>query len=204
MDENTKKMLAGKPYSPMSDELIRWQQQAHNLNQQYNLTKSEDVKKRAAIIDQLIPHHGKHVSFAGPIHFDFGRFTTIGEGTFANFNLTVLDSCPVTIGANCMLGPNLTLATAKHPLLADQRTPHVGPDSKIQMAAYAAPITIGDNVWFGANVTVLPGVTIGDNAVIGAGAVVSRDIPADSVAVGVPAKAIRKITEADRLSDWPY
>lgn len=204
MEENTKNMLAGKPYNPRSKELLAWQQQAHQLNNRYNQTSEKDAKERATIIDQLLPNHAKHVAFAGPIHFDYGRFTTISEGTFANFNLTVLDSCPVTIGARCMLGPNLTLATAKHPLLADQRNPHVGPDGQIQMAAYAAPITIGDNVWFGANVTVLPGVTIGDNAVTGAGAVVSRDITANSVAVGVPAKAIRQTTEADRLTDWPY
>lgn len=139
MEENTKNMLAGKPYNPCSKELLAWQQQAHQLNNRYNQTSEKDAKERATIIDQLLPNHAKHVAFAGPIHFDYGRFTTISEGTFANFNLTVLDSCPVTIGARCMLGPNLTLATAKHPLLADQRNPHVGPDGQIQMAAYAAP-----------------------------------------------------------------
>ena len=202
MDENTKKMLAGKPYNPRSKELVALQKMAHQLDRQYNQTDDED--ERLAIIDQLLPNHGQHVYFAGPIHLDYGRFTTIGNDTFANFNLTVLDSCPVIIGDHCMFGPNVTIVTATHPLLADQRNPHVDNNGNVQIAEYASPVTIGDNVWFGANVTVLPGVTIGDNAVIGAGAVVSRDIPANCVAVGVPAKDIREITEADRLADWPY
>lgn len=204
MNQNTKNMLAGKPYFSNDPELAAWQQAAHQLNRQYNQTAETATKTRQQIIDQLVPHHGKNVTLAGPIFFDYGRFTTIGDATYANFNLTVLDTCPVTIGCHCMFGPNVSLVTAKHPLLADQRNPHVASDGSVQAAEHGAPITIGDNVWCGANVTVLPGVTIGSNAVIGAGAVVTHDIPANSVAVGVPARVIRQLSEADRRADWPY
>lgn len=204
MKANTKKMLAGKPYFANDPELVAWQQKAHRLSQQYNQTSETDTKDRQEIIDQLIPHHGQNVVLTGPIHFDYGRFTTIGDHFYANFNLTVLDTCPVTIGQHCMFGPNVTLATAYHPLLADQRNPHPAADGSIQAAELGAPITIGDNVWCGANVTILPGVTIGNNSVIGAGAVVTHDIPANSIAMGVPAKATRQLNGTDRRDDWPY
>lgn len=204
MNQNTKKMVAGKPYLSNDPELAAWQQAAHQLNRQYNQTDEADFQSRQQIIDRLIPHHGKNITLAGPIFFDYGRFTTIGDYTYANFNLTVLDTCPVVIGRRCMFGPNVSLVTAKHPLLADQRNPHINSDGSIQAVELGAPITIGDNVWCGANVTVLPGVTIGNNAVIGAGAVVTHDIPANSVAVGVPARVIRQLSEADRRDDWPY
>lgn len=204
MNQNTKNMLAGKPYCPNDPELEAWQQSAHQLNRQYNQTAETNTQTRQQIIDQLVPHHGKNVTFVGPIFFDYGRFTTIGDDTYANFNLTVLDTCPVLIGSHCMFGPNVTLVTATHPLLADQRNPHVASDSSVKVAELGAPITIGDNVWCGANVTVLPGVIIGNNAVIGAGSVVTHDIPANSVVIGVPARVLRQLSEADRRDDWPY
>lgn len=200
MNQNTKNMLAGKPYYSNDPELAAWQQSAHQLCRQYN----QSANNRSEIINQMLPNHGRQVTMAGPIYFDYGRFTTIGDNFYANFNFTVLDTCPVKIGNHCMFGPNVTLATAYHPLLPEQRNPHVTADGTVQAAELGAPITIGDNVWCGANVTVLPGVTIGDNCVIGAGAVVTHDLPANHVAMGVPAKAVRELTAADRRTDWPY
>lgn len=139
MNQNTKNMLAGKPYCPNDPELAAWQQSAHQLNRQYNQTAETNTQTRQQIIDQLVPHHGKNVTFVGPIFFDYGRFTTIGDDTYANFNLTVLDTCPVLIGSHCMFGPNVTLVTATHPLLADQRNPHVASDGSVKVAELGAP-----------------------------------------------------------------
>ena len=110
----------------------------------------------------------------------------------------------ITIGNNVMLGPNITLATPLHPLLADQRNPRMQKDGKVADIEYGAPITIGDNCWLASNVTVCAGVKIGNNCVIGAGAIVTKDIPDNSLAVCVPAKVIRTLSEKDRLNNYPY
>lgn len=137
-----------------------------------------------------------------PVHY--GRFTTIGDNFYANFNLTVLDTCPVTIGDNVMFGPNVTLTTASHPLRYQQRNARVNEDGELFDYELGAPITIGNNCWLGANVTVLGGVTIGDGAVIGASSVVTKDVPKDALVVGVPGRVVRIISAADRLENFPY
>nr|MDF9461308.1 sugar O-acetyltransferase [Lactobacillus amylovorus] len=139
-----------------------------------------------------------------PIQFDYGCFTHLGDNFYANFNLTVLDTCPITIGKNVMCGPNVSLITPLHPLMYEQRNPRKQADGEVDDIEYGAPITIGDNCWLASNVTVCPGVTIGNGCVIGAGAVVTKDVPDNSLVVGVPGKVIRKITEKDRLKDFPY
>lgn len=204
MEENTKDMLAGKPYRPDTDELIEFSSLGHKLSHDYNLLYDTDSKQRNVILDQLFPDHGKNIYIQGPLQADYGRFTHIGNNFYANFNLTILDTCPITIGNNVMFGPNTTLATPLHPLRAEQRNARLQKDGKIADIEYGAPITIGDNVWLASNVTVCSGVTIGNNCVIGAGSVVTRDIPDNSLAVGVPAKVLRKITEKDRLDNYPY
>lgn len=204
MEENTKNMLAGKPYRPDTEELGHFSSLAHRLSRDYNLTTDEDKLERKAIIDRLFPDHGEGVYLQGPIEVDYGRFTKLGDHFYANFNLTILDTCPITIGDNVMCGPNVTLATPLHPLLPEQRNPRMQADGKMADIEYGAPIKVGNNCWLASNVTVCAGVTIGDNCVIGAGAVVTHDIPDNSLAVGVPAKVIRKITEKDHLDDYPY
>lgn len=124
-----------------------------------------------------------------PIHFDYGRNTYVGENFFANYNLTVLDVCKVTIGDNVMLAPNVSLYGAGHP---------IHPDARNSGYEYGAPITIGNNVWIGGSACVLPGVTIGNNVVIGAGSVVAKDIPDNVIAAGNPCRVIRQITEEDK------
>lgn len=204
MEENTKKMLAGLPYRPDTQELKEISTKAHRLSRDYNQTADEDKEVRKAIIDELFPDHEEGVYLQGPIEVDYGKFTKLGKNFYANFNLTILDTCPVTIGDNVMCGPNTSLVTPFHPLLPDQRNARLQKDGKIADIEYGAPITIGDNCWLASNVTVCPGVTIGKNCVIGAGSVVTKDIPDNSLVLGVPGRVVRKITEKDHLDNYPY
>ena len=204
MEENTKKMLAGKPYRPDTEELKKISSLAHRLSRDYNMTTDEDEVERKAIIDRLFPNHGQNVYLQGPIEVDYGQFTHLGDNFYSNFNLTILDTCPVTIGNNVMCGPNVTFATPLHPLLPTQRNARKQSDGKIADIEYGAAITVGDNCWLASNVTVCPGVKIGKNCVIGAGSVVAKDIPDNSLALGVPAKVISQITDQDHLNNYPY
>ena len=203
MEQNTRDMLAGKPYTLATAEISRYAQAGHRLSQEYNQTFDTESEKRASLVDQLLGGHGKNTYLQGPIQFDYGRFTTVGDNFYANFNFTVLDTCPVTIGDNVMIGPNVSLLTAKHPLMYQQRNVREV-DGEMVDYEFAAPITIGDNCWLGGNVTVLGGVTIGTGSVIGAGTVVTKSVPANSLVVGVPGKVIRQITEADRIANYPW
>lgn len=204
MKENTKNMLAGLPYRPDTEELRAISTKAHRLSRDYNQTADEDKEVRKAIIDNLFPDHGEGVYLQGPIEVDYGKFTKLGKNFYANFNLTILDTCPVTIGDNVMCGPNTSLVTPLHPLLPEQRNARLQADGKVADIEYGAPITIGDNCWLASNVTVCPGVTIGNNCVIGAGSVVTKDIPDNSLVLGVPGRVVRKITEKDHLDNYPY
>lgn len=138
-----------------------------------------------------------------PIYIHYGQHTKIGERFFANFNLTIQDDARVTIGDDCNFGPGVTIVTPVHPLLPEERKGIDMPDGNKQLLCYAKPVTIGRNCWLGANVTVCPGVSIGDNCVIGAGSVVTRDIPANSLAVGVPCRVIREVNESDSVMNMP-
>lgn len=204
MQENTKKMLQGLPYRPDTEELSQLSSQAHRLCRDYNLTCDDDKMERKMIIDKLFPDHGKDVYLQGPIQIDYGCFTHLGDNFYANFNFTVLDTCPVKIGSNVMCGPNVTLATPLHPLTYQQRNVRIQADGKLADVEYGAPISIGDNCWLASNVTICAGVKIGSGCVIGAGAVVTKDMPENSLILGVPAKAVREITDADRLVNFPY
>ena len=112
MDKNTENMLAGKPYRPGTPELNRFSHLAHRLCRDYNLTTDEDTVEREMIIDRLFPQHDDGIYLQGPIHIDYGRFTKIGKNFYANFNFTILDTCPVTIGDNVMCGSNVSIITA--------------------------------------------------------------------------------------------
>lgn len=204
MDSDLEKMLAGQPHNPASPVLSKMSQLAHRLCRDYNLLTDTDKVEREAILDKLFPDHKDGLYIQGSVNVDYGKFTHIGKEFFANFNFTVLDGGSVTIGDNVMCGPNVTLATPIHPLLPSQRNPHQQADGSQAALEYSKPITIGNNCWLASNVVVCAGVTISDNCVIGAGSVVTKDIPSDSLAVGVPAKVIRKITEEDRLDKYPY
>lgn len=203
LEENTKQMLAGKPYRPDTKELDAFSHLAHRLCRDYNLTDDDDTVERQMIIDKLFPDHQDGVYLQGPIQIDYGRFTSLGKNFYANFNLTILDTCPVKIGDNVLCGPNVSIITAMHPLMYQQRNIHQMPDGKFSDIEYGKPVTIGNNCWLASNVTICPGVTIGNGCVLGAGTVVTKDIPDNSLVVGVPGKVIRQITAKDRLENYP-
>ena len=196
------KMLAGKIYDPSEPELVDLRQKAHRLCLEYNQLPETD-KKRDELMRELGVAGGENAYFQGPVQFDYGCFTTVGEGFYANFNFTCVDCCPVTIGDNVFVGPNVSLLTPVHPFRWQDRNPYKKPDGTVTDKEYARPITIGDNCWIAGNVSVCGGVTIGEGSVIGAGSVVTRDIPPHSLAAGVPCRVIREITEADSLENHP-
>lgn len=196
------KMLAGKIYDPSEPELVGLRQKAHRLCLEYNQLPETD-KKRDELMRELGVAGGENAYFQGPVQFDYGCFTTVGEGFYANFNFTCVDCCPVTIGDNVFVGPNVSLLTPMHPFRWQDRNPYKKPDGTVTDKEYARPITIGDNCWIAGNVSVCGGVTIGEGSVIGAGSVVTRDIPPHSLAAGVPCRVIREITEADSLESHP-
>ena len=195
------KMLAGQLYDPADDELVALREKAHALSKAYNDTVETQEDEREAIQRELLPAAAESAYVQGPIQFDYGCFTTIGENTYANFNLTVLDCAPVTIGSNVFMGPNVSILTPVHPLRWQERNLYRRADGVMTDREYARPITIEDNCWIAGNVTICGGVTIGMGSVIGAGSVVTRSIPAGVVAAGNPCRVIRPITEADRMEN---
>ena len=193
------KMLLGKIYDPNDEELLELRKKAHKLNRLYNNTDEDEVEKRAKILDELLPNKKEGVYLQGPVYFDYGVFTSFGKNSYANFNLTVLDVCPVTIGDNVFMGPNVSILTPKHPLRYQDRNLYKSEKGYYTDKEYGAPITIKDNVWIAGNVTILAGVTIGEGCVIGGGSVVTKDIPDNYLAYGNPCKPIRKITDEDKI-----
>lgn len=190
-------MLDGKLYDASDSELDAMRRKAGDLCTHFNATSRHDDATRATILDELLPNHGENLDVMGPVFFDYGCHTRIGDRVFANFNFTVLDCAPVIIGDDVLFGPNVSLLPPMHPLRWQDRNVRTREDGTAYDYEYGEPITIGSNCWFGGNVTVLGGVTIGDGCVIGAGAVVTKDIPANSVAVGNPARVIKTITDKD-------
>lgn len=193
------KMLSGKLYDPSDEFLAAQRIKAHRLSKDYNDTYETEEERRGEILAQLLPHLGKGTYLQGPVQFDYGVYTTFGTNCYANFNLTVLDCCPVTIGSDVFFGPNCSLLTPLHPLLAEERRMRVREDGSLYDLEYAAPITIEDGCWIASNVTVCGGVTIGRGSVIGAGSVVTRDVPPGVLAAGNPCRVIRPLTEADAV-----
>lgn len=193
------KMISGKLYDPSDKELEALRIQAHRLSKDYNDTYEDEEEKREEILSKLIPNRSEGVYIQGPIQFDYGVFTTLGKNFYANFNLTVLDVCPVSIGDNVLIGPNCSIMTPVHPFRYQDRNIRQREDGSLYDYEYAKPITIKENCWLAANVTVCGGVTINEGCVIGAGSVVTRDIPPNSLAAGNPCKVIREITEDDAI-----
>ena len=191
--------LGGKLFVPNAPELTAKKRKAHRLSHQYNDLFEEDVDEREAILRDLLAEIGEGSYLTGPIRFHYGCHTRIGRDCFMGFNFTVQDDALVTIGNDCNFGPNVTIVTPLHPKLPDERRGVVCGDGAERFLCYAKPVTIGNDCWFGANVVVCPGVTIGDNCVIGAGSVVTRSIPSNSLAAGVPARVIRTITQQDAI-----
>ena len=187
------RLYAGKLFDARRAELKAIKHVAHECCRHYNQLDEWD-EERTEIIKTFIGGIGKNFYFQGPIQFNYGTHTFIGDNFFANFNFLVMDDAKITIGNNVMIGPNVSLLASNHPLLPDERLRLKYPDGHISMSEFAQGIHIGNDVWIAANVSVIDGVNIGDGAVIGAGSVVTKSIPAGWLAFGNPARPIRKIT----------
>lgn len=188
--------LSGKLFDPRSRELVDIKRKGHVLCREFN-ELDEDDPRRQEILWELLGGRKEKCLMMGPIRFNYGCNTYVGENFFANFNFTVLDDGPIHIGDQVMIGPNVSLMASSHPLLPEEREKLTYPDGHVSMSEYAPGITIGSHVWIACGVIVCGGVTIGDGAVIGAGSVVTRDIPAGWLAAGDPCCPLRPITEAD-------
>lgn len=197
------KIMSGVLFCPGDPSLRQIKRRAHDLNTDYNHTYEDETEKRQKILGKLIGRLGKGALIQGPVFFHYGVHTEIGEDFFANFNLTVQDDAHVTIGDRCNFGPNVTIVTPIHPMLAREREVMLDKDGNKKHFCYAKPVQIGNDCWFGANVVVCPGVTIGDGCVIGAGSIVVKDIPAGVFAAGNPCRVIREITEKDSMKYKP-
>jgi maltose O-acetyltransferase len=180
------KMLTGELYNCLDPELKADRQQTKKLLWAFNHT--EDEKVREPILHQLFGAVGENLIIWPPYYCSYGRNTYFGDCVFVNYNCTILDNILVRIGNHVMFGPSVSIYTAAHALQAEAR---------IKGLEVAKPVTIEDNVWLGGGVIILPGVRIGKNAVVGAGAVVSRDVPANTIAVGNPARVLREIEQTD-------
>lgn len=195
------RMLKGLIYDPSDEELLALRKKSHKLCLEYNNTTEDDFEKRDAILKELDIKLGKNVYLQGPIYLDYGCFISIGDNSYANFNLTVLDTCPVTIGKNVFIGTGVSIVTPLHPLRYQERNLYQKQNGQMTDDEYGKPIIIEDNCWIASNVIIVGGVTIGEGSVIGAGSVVTRSIPKNSLAVGNPCKVIREITEQDKIPD---
>ena len=195
------RIFSGGLFSSEEAELVAKKEKAHRLSQDFNALYETDAQARQEILQELLGHLGEGTLMLGPIRFHYGSHTSIGSGCFMNFNFTVQDDAKVTIGDRCLFGPGCTVVTPLHPLRPHERQGVLCRDGQTRFLCYAKPVTIGSDCWFGANVTVCPGVTVGDGCVIGAGSVVTRDIPAGTFAAGVPAKVIRPIGPEDAIEN---
>ena len=176
------------PY--ISDDAVFEEQKiTRKLLQEFNFMDRSDFDGLGKLVKQILGKSGEGTFINPPFYCDYGSHIEVGDNFFANYNCSIIDVAKVTIGNNVMLAPNVAIYTAGHP---------IHPDSRNSAYEYGIKVTIGSNVWIGGNVVINPGVTIGDNVVIGAGSVVTRDIPANVVAVGNPCRVMKQITENDR------
>lgn len=179
------KMLAGEYYSAVDPELISELNAVKDIIHEYNLLRPSDLERRREMLLSLLGHVADDKVFINqPFYCDYGKQISVGRRFFANFNLTILDEAPVTFGDDCFIGPNVSIYTACH---------STDPLERNSRREWARPVIIGNNVWIGGSVVILPGVTIGDNVTIGAGSVVVHDIPSGSIAVGNPCRVVKSI-----------
>lgn len=185
------KLHSTELYLPMDDSIMAEQVLCMEKLYDYNMTRPLEGEKRAAMLKDMFAEIGENCWIEPPLHANWGgHFVHFGKNIYANYNLTMVDDTHIYVGDYTMFGPNVTIATAGHPIL---------PELRQQGYQYNAPVRIGKNCWIGAGALIMPGVTIGDNVVIGAGSIVTKDIPSNVVAVGNPCKVMREIGEKDRL-----
>ena len=179
------KMLSGQIYSAVDEDLLKELGEVREIIHRYNAVAPSRGEELLSILKGLLGAIGDDkIIINQPFYCDYGKQIRVGKRFFANFNFTVLDEAPVTIGDDCFIGPNVSIYTACH---------STDPIERNSRREWAEAVTIGNNVWIGGSVTILPGVTIGDNVTIGAGSVVTHDIPSGVVAVGNPCRVIKRL-----------
>lgn len=184
------KMHMGELYLPEDDEIVLEQRKCLEKLYDFNMTRPSELEKRENMLKDMFAEIGENCYIEPPFHANFGgKHVHFGKNVYANFNFTCVDDTDIFVGDFTMFGPNVTLATAGHPIL---------PELRKKAYQYNMPIHIGKNCWLGAGVVVLPGISIGDNSVIGAGSVVTKDVPPNVVAVGNPCRVLREINDRDR------
>lgn len=184
------KMHNTELYLPGNEELMKEQLGYLDRLYDFNMTRPTELEKRKAMLKEMFAEIGEGCYIEPPFHANFGgKHVRFGKNIYANFNLTLVDDTHIYVGDYTMFGPNVTVATAGHPIL---------PELRKEGYQYNASITIGKNCWIGAGAIILPGITIGDNVVIGAGSIVTKDIPSNVVAVGNPCKVLREVNEHDK------
>lgn len=184
------KLHTGELYLPGDDEIMKEQLLRLDRLYDFNATRPTELDKREQLLKEMFAEIGEGCYIEPPLHSNFGGgHVHFGDHVYANFNLTLVDDTHIYIGSHTMLGPNVVIATAGHPIL---------PALRKKEYQYNMSVHIGENCWLGAGVLVMPGITIGDNTVIGAGSVVTKDIPANVVAVGNPCKVLRQISDHDK------
>ncbi len=193
IEQFRKMQNSGELYNAMDEDFINYQHELVQKIYEYNLTPEtpDGIKKREEILRSALGTYGENLYIIPPIYANCGLSNVhVGKNVVINFNCNFVDDGEIFIGDDTMIGPNCSIVTATHPISSRLR--------KAQMQ-FNKPVHIGKNVWFGANVTVLPGVTIGDNSIVGAGSIVTKDIEPNCIVVGNPAKILRKITPEDNI-----
>lgn len=191
MKSEKEKMLSGELYQAFGEELTEERLKARTLLHEYNALNPGNLERQEELIKELLGSTGDSFHIEAPFRCDYGYNIHIGDNFYSNFNLVILDCAPVNIGDNALIGPDVGIYTAGHPVHHEIRK---------QDYEFAHPITIGNNVWIGGQVVINPGISIGDNVVIGSGSVVTKDIPANMLAAGNPCKVLREIT----ASAYPF
>ena len=185
------RLHSGEIYDPMDNEILEEQLRYLELLYDYNQTRPSELDRRACLLREMLAEVGENCCIEPPFHANWGgHHVHFGKQVYANFGLTCVDDTHIYIGDYTMIGPNVTIATAGHPIL---------PKLREQTYQYNMPVHIGRNCWIGAGAIVMPGVTIGDNTVIGAGSIVTKDITANVVAVGNPCRVMREINAHDEM-----
>lgn len=192
LDEVRRAMRAQELYDDEGhglEDLVAERQRAKHLTWRFNMTDPADVPARQALVRELFGTVGERVWIEAPLQVSYGSNVTFGDDVFVNVGFTLVDDIEVRIGSRVMIAPNVTITVTGHP---------VHPELRTGMAQFSAPVVIEDDVWLGAHVVVLPGITIGAGSIVGAGSVVTRNVPPGVVVGGVPARVLRRITDADR------
>lgn len=195
------KMHTGELYLPGDEDIMNWQTKCLDRLYEFNATRPTEGEKRNQMLKEMFAEIGEGCYIEPPFYANFGgAHIHFGNHIYCNFGTTMVDDTHIYVGDYTMFGPNVTVATAGHPIL---------PELREKVYQYNAPVHIGRNCWLGAGVIIVPGITIGDNVVVGAGSVVTKDLPSNVVAVGNPCKVLREINEhdkeyyfKDRKIDW--